>query len=90
MDVTRQVFFPTDIRNALRAAEQAVNTTADVADNKDDLFTAGFLTGYRAALSTFALAFGLVACSELALVERKLIWNRREPVDSNLFSEITG
>jgi hypothetical protein len=55
------VYYPTDIRNALLAAEQAVGATADASGNKDDPFTAGFLTGYRAALTTLALAFGLAA-----------------------------
>jgi hypothetical protein len=67
-----EVFYPSDIRNALLAAEQAVNATADATGNEDDPFTAGFLTGYpwsfgprtkgRAALTTLALAFGLPAC----------------------------
>jgi len=54
------VYYPTDIRNALLAAEQAANATAKATGNEDDPFTAGFLTGYRAALTTLALAFGLV------------------------------
>ncbi len=45
-----QVFYPTDIRDALLAAEQA--TTAAGANGQ-------YLTGYRAALLTMALAFGL-------------------------------
>jgi hypothetical protein len=90
MDVTRQVVFPTDIRDALRAAEQAVNATADAAFKEDDPFIAGFLTGYQAALTTLALAFGLADCSEFTSSERKRIWNGREPVNSNLFLEITG
>ena len=57
-----EVYYPADIRNALLAAEQAVGATADAAGNKDDPFTAGCLTGYRAALTTLALAFGLPAC----------------------------
>ena len=59
-----EVYYPTDIRNALLAAEQAVGATADASGDKDDPFTAGFLTGYRAALTTLALAFGLIACPE--------------------------
>ena len=54
-----QVYYPTDIRNALLAAEQAANATARAAGVQDDPFSAGFLTGYRAALATLALAFGL-------------------------------
>jgi len=44
-------YSPGDIRNALLAAEQAVNATADATGNEDDPFSAGFLTGYRAALT---------------------------------------
>ena len=62
-----EVYYPTDIRNALLAAEQAANATAKAigptsggAGNQDDPFSAGFLTGYRAALTTLAVAFGLV------------------------------
>jgi len=54
------VYYPSDVRNALLAAEQAVNAASDAAGDQDDPFTAGFLTGYRAALTTLALAFGLV------------------------------
>lgn len=63
------VYYPTDIRNALLAAEQAVNATTDAAGAHDDPFTAGFLTGYRAALTTIALAFGLANWSEQKLGE---------------------
>jgi len=56
-----EVFYPSDIRNALLAAEQAMNATADATNSHDDAFTAGFLSGYRAALTTLALAFGLTA-----------------------------
>lgn len=54
------VYYPADVRNALLAAEQAVNATTDAAGSHDDPYTAGFLAGYRAALTTIALAFGLV------------------------------
>lgn len=63
------VYFPADIRNALLAAEQAVGAMADAAGGKDDPFTAGFLAGYRAALTTLALVFGLVGHSETSLTE---------------------
>ncbi len=66
-----QVFYPTDIRNALLAADQAVNAATDAADAQDDPFTAGFLTGYRAALTTLALAFGLTTWSDIPLREQK-------------------
>jgi branched-subunit amino acid permease len=55
-----EVYYPTDILNALLAAEQAANATAKAIGNQDDPFSAGFLTGYRAALTTLAVAFGLV------------------------------
>ena len=59
-----EVYYPTDIRNALLAAEQAVGATAEAAGNGDEPFTAGFLAGYRAALTTLALAFGLTVRHE--------------------------
>lgn len=66
-----EVYYPADIRSALLAAEQAVSATADAACRKDDPFTAGFLTGYRAALTTLALAFGLAARPETFSADRK-------------------
>jgi hypothetical protein len=53
-----EVYYTQDIRNALLAAEQASNA-AMIAAGGDDKFTQGFQTGYRAALATIALAFGL-------------------------------
>ena len=44
------VFYKEDIANAIQAAEQA--TTAALPDTR-------YLEGYRAALTTIALAFGL-------------------------------
>ena len=69
-----QVYYPTDIRNALLAAEQAANATARAAGVQDDPFSAGFLTGYRAALATLALAFGL------PLAERTATFLPRKPL----------
>ena len=66
-----EVYYPTDIRNALLAAEQAANATAKATGNQDDPFSAGFLAGYRAALTTLALAFGLTAHPEPSLPERR-------------------
>ena len=54
-----EVYYPTDIRNALLAAEQAASVTAEATGNQDTPFAAGYLIGYRAALVTIALAFGL-------------------------------
>lgn len=83
------VYYPSDIRNALLAVEQAINATADAfgqpdaanysqsadtsqsADVSQSAFTAGFLTGYRAALTTIALLFGLVNRPETPWAERK-------------------
>ena len=53
-----EVYYTQDIHNALLAAEQASNA-AMMAASGDDKFTQGFQTGYRAALATIALAFGL-------------------------------
>jgi hypothetical protein len=71
------VYYPQDIRNALLAAEQAVNATADAAGDQDDPFTAGFLAGYRAALATVALAFGLVRPGDLAVGSPTCTLSRR-------------
>jgi hypothetical protein len=54
------VFYPENIANALLAAEQAANATAKATGDQNDPFSAGYLTGYRAALTTLAVAFGLV------------------------------
>ena len=66
-----EVYYAADIRNALLAAEQAVGATAEAAGERDEPFTAGFLTGYRAALTTLALAFGLAAHPESSLTQRQ-------------------
>ena len=55
-----EVYYPSDIRNAIVAAEQAVNDTATATGGTSKLFAAGYLAGYRAALTTMALALGLV------------------------------
>jgi len=64
-----EVYYPADIRNALLAAEQAANATATATGDQDDPFTSGFLAGYRAALTTLALAFGLGAARPEALTD---------------------
>ena len=60
------IFFAEDIRNALLAADEASSSTARVCaavggDGRvgDLPLLRGYLEGYRAALSTVALAFGL-------------------------------
>jgi len=66
-----EVYYPTDLRNALLAAEHAVKVTANASNTKDDPFTTGFLAGYQAALTTLALAFGLSACTSSPMAEWK-------------------
>jgi hypothetical protein len=61
-----EVYYPQDIRNALLAAEQANNAAMmalggeDAADPAQSTFVQGYGAGYRAALVTIALAFGLI------------------------------
>lgn len=52
-----EVFFPNDIRNALLAAEHASTTALQAGDA--DVHAEGYRAGYRAALVTLALAFGV-------------------------------
>lgn len=64
------IFFTEDVRNALMAADEASSSTARVcaavggdtvtprAEPRDEALRA-YLEGYRAALTTVALAFGL-------------------------------
>ena len=68
-----EIFYPADIRNALLAAEQAANVTVKATGNTDDVFASGYLAGYRAALTTVALAFGLVDNRQ-----RKPSWSSKE------------
>lgn len=67
-----QVYYPTDIRNALLAAEYAAQAVAQ-ATAEDDLAAVSFLAGYRAALATLALAFGLPVCAEVPPRDRQVI-----------------
>lgn len=55
------IFFLEDVRNALLAADEASNATARVCATmtEDPVTLRAYLEGYRAALSTVALAFGL-------------------------------
>lgn len=55
-----QAYYPEDIRNALLAAEQATSAALQATGEHEDLFAAGYTEGYRAAMTTVALAFGLV------------------------------
>lgn len=54
------VYFPQDICRALLAAEQASNATWLATGGKEDDFAQGYREGYLAALTTIALAFGLL------------------------------
>ena len=56
-----EVFYPEDIRNALLAAEQTANATAQVLGQDNNPFADCFLAGHQAALTAIALAFGLVS-----------------------------
>jgi len=55
------IFFSEDIRNALLAADEASSSTVRMcADGGGDrVILRAYLEGYRAALTTVALAFGL-------------------------------
>jgi len=52
------VYYPADIRNALCAAEHSASAAIDAGGN--DNYQAAYLAGYRAAIVTIGLAFGLV------------------------------
>jgi hypothetical protein len=64
-----KVWYESDIRNALRAAELANAAALKAAlcpgalgpraDREDDPYVTGYQVGYRSALTTLALAFGL-------------------------------
>jgi hypothetical protein len=88
--VRLKVYYQKDIRKALMAAQQVLNATADEAGDQVDPFIAGFLTGYRAALSTLDLAFEIAARSERGVAERRPPWTMEEAIHSSLPSEITG
>lgn len=55
-----EVYCPQDIRNALLAAEQASNAALIAVGEEQNEFARGYEAGYRAALATIALAFGLI------------------------------
>jgi hypothetical protein len=56
------IYFSEDIRNALLAADEASTSTARAcaAVDGDQVTLRAYMEGYRAALSTVALAFGLM------------------------------
>lgn len=53
-----EVYYPADIRNALLAALEAINALFVFMGMSER--AGGFMTGYKAALVTIALAFGLI------------------------------
>jgi hypothetical protein len=55
------IFSSEDVRNTLMAADEAISSTARVcaAMGGDQVTLRAYLEGYRAALTTVALAFGL-------------------------------
>ena len=56
-----EVYYPDDIRNALLAVEHATDEAAEFGGRNED-----YLAGYRAALKTIALAFGVADFQEKA------------------------
>ena len=54
------VWYKSDIQNALSAAERACSAALGAAGSDGDLFVTGYGAGFRSALMTVALAFGLV------------------------------
>jgi len=55
-----EVYFPQDICNVLLAAEQASSAALMATQAEHNEFAQGYREGYRAALTTLALAFGLI------------------------------
>jgi hypothetical protein len=55
-----EVYYPQDIRNALLAAEQASGAAWRAANGDEKESGQGYREGYRDALATIALAFGLL------------------------------
>ncbi len=72
------VFYQEDIANSLLAAEQSTNAATQATGDKDDPFTAGYLVGHRAALTTIALAFGLASRDDQAGLPR--LTNTQRPL----------
>jgi hypothetical protein len=54
-----EVYYPQDVRNALLAAEQSSGAALRALGHEKSAFAEGYQEGYRAALTTIALAFGL-------------------------------
>ena len=57
--MSADVYFKRDIANALLATYQSAKETANVIDSDDAARVAVFHAGYRSAISTLALFFGI-------------------------------
>jgi hypothetical protein len=57
--MSADVWFKRDIANALLATYQAARETSYAIGNNDTVRTASFHAGYRSAISTMALFFGI-------------------------------
>jgi len=53
------VYFKSDIENALRAAEHPARQLLEKLAESDEQYSQGYRDGFNAALATVALAFGL-------------------------------
>lgn len=64
------IYFSDDIRNALLAADEATASMAEFAARLrlDPQLVGAYMEGYRAALDTMALAFGLLP---IAVIQRQ-------------------
>lgn len=85
------VFFYTDIRNALLAAEQAGDMALQAAGGGMTEYTKGYQIGYHAALTTIALAFGLLeqvdsSGPELSRARDRDVVDWQEHIQSRSFS----
>lgn len=54
------IYYSQDIRKALLAADQATGSALQVVIGEGNRFVEGYKAGYLAALTTIALAFGLI------------------------------
>jgi hypothetical protein len=64
--MTLEVWYKADIQNALWAAEHAGTATLKAAGSGSDVYAAGYWMGYHAALTTLALAFGVLSAGSRA------------------------
>jgi hypothetical protein len=78
------VWYKSDIQNALRAADQASGATLKAVSNADEPYVLGYQTGYRAALTTLALAFGLVPVESQPVHQPDLLSDNQRPTISEI------